>query len=329
LVRNIQKAFRLSKEEQEKRSSLLQQTMKSLIEILEDQLGKKPILPLKTISFIDLELKNKAAFGAKSTEKEVKISTRLFQLPKTEMEALVLFLLIKESFKHFQIIPKQFIDITEMMLNFVVILWLKDNLAIRSLDNRILTAIRSKIYAKDPDGIDYAWVDILVVLFSEDINFKVFLLEYFQLLQKSIQNKVLEKQFLKNISSWIKRKTIHPEEVIAPIQLSHRLLAVVQHLITLGYEESSTSTISDIMNVHQNTIRNAFTDLLSDFFTTWQPRINLELIKLNPYFFRILFESQKQQEKMQKELLKIPYMKNSSNWLQSKIKQEVIVLHFF
>ncbi|MHA1212449.1 MAG: hypothetical protein ACTSSH_08315, partial [Candidatus Heimdallarchaeota archaeon] len=103
---------------------------------------------------------------------------------------------------------------------------------------------------------------------------------------------------------------IQEEDILSPIFMSQRLLSVFNHLFELGYEKGTTSTISKLMKVHQNTIRNVFVELMSDFTTFWRPIFNLERINLYPYLFKLRLNSKSKTNDLLATLERIPYLRN-------------------
>jgi hypothetical protein len=292
--------------------SLLTSAINHSIKII----GKK--LDLNPLPHRELELSPQRLishgynFGVKISKNTLSFSKWLFDLPKMEKEALLYFLLIKSALIHY--IPTDRFhalqEFSEGIINIITILWIQNYFTIKSTDNRIITAIRSRIYTKEIANVNYHyWDNLLVLLIRNRFDYKKVFSKYIAFIKNPSNRDLPEKQLAEKFHAWLTKQTIKPEDTISPIYLTPRLLKIVKIILESGYEDLSTSKMAKQLDVHENTVRNSFHGLSTHFGIYWRPRFNYEKISLYPYSFKIILRNNGVREKLTKRLLLIPYLK--------------------
>ncbi|NHJ06086.1 MAG: hypothetical protein EAX90_14765 [Candidatus Heimdallarchaeota archaeon] len=283
-----------------------------LILILKDTLNcfssyfnKKPILPTKEITFENIPENLGVNFGIKRLNNKIILANWILDLQIKTRGYLLSFFILKESILHF--FDGEIKDVDEAIINIITILLLVEMNDITTLDNPMLSAIRSKIYSEEIASISYAyWDKLFVLLMKKNIPF-IDILEEFQSIYK---NKKLSKtEKVKLFSDWVIAKTISVEVVISPIYTNLKLIDLIETLLELGYEKSSTSIIAKKYKVSQKTITKRFKALNESYSTYWVSNINYEELNLHNYFFTISTTKEDVNHKLIQMLGEIPYLK--------------------
>ncbi|HUU77078.1 MAG TPA: hypothetical protein VMX55_01945, partial [candidate division Zixibacteria bacterium] len=112
---------------------------------------------------------------------------------------------------------------------------------------------------------------------------------------------------VKLFSDWVIKKTISVEVVISPIYTNLKLIDLIETLLKLGYEKSTTSLIAKKYKVSQKTITKRFKALNESYSTYWISNIKYEELNLHNYFFTITINKDINQKLIQM-LTEIPYL---------------------
>jgi len=219
---------------------------------------------------------------------------------------LLTFLIIKESLLLFFEIEKD--GIIEAIINIITILLVVELFKIDTIDNPILSAIRSKIYSEEIAGFSmYYWDNLLLLLIRNNVPFSDVLEEYEKTLKKKLSN---SKEIIKQFSDWTFSKTIKEGDSILPFYTNLKLIELIELLLELGPEKGTTSYIARKLNLSQKTIAKRFKALNESFTTYWRADINYEKINLHNYLFKITLNKRSITEKLTQDLIKIPYLRS-------------------
>jgi len=297
LIENIEINDKLSIENQ------LILILKETINCLSNYFNKKPILQAKEITFEKLRENLGVNFGIQRSNEKIILANWILDLQLKTRSYLLSFFILKESILHF--FDGEIKEEDEAIINIISILLLVELMDITTLDNPMLSAIRSKIYSEEIASISYAyWDKLLVLLMKKNIPFIDTLDEF----QSIYGNKALSKSDkVKLFSDWVIKKTISVEVVISPIYTNLKLIDLIETLLKLGYEKSTTSLIAKKYKVSQKTITKRFKALNESYSTYWISNIKYEELNLHNYFFTITINKDINQKLIQM-LTEIPYL---------------------
>jgi len=297
LIENIEINDKLSIENQ------LILILKETINCLSNYFNKKPILQAKEIIFENLRENLGVNFGIQRSNEKIILANWILDLQLKTRSYLLSFFILKESILHF--FDGEIKEEDEAIINIISILLLVELMDITTLDNPMLSAIRSKIYSEEIASISYAyWDKLLVLLMKKNIPFIDTLDEF----QSIYGNKALSKSDkVKLFSDWVIKKTISVEVVISPIYTNLKLIDLIETLLKLGYEKSTTSLIAKKYKVSQKTITKRFKALNESYSTYWISNIKYEELNLHNYFFTITINKDINQKLIQM-LTEIPYL---------------------
>ncbi len=278
----------------------------SSIGIFSDILKKQPVLSQRTISFGKVKEDFGVDFGLNRTREKVVIAKWILDLQPKTRNYLLSFLIIKECLLHFLL--KDVGEIDEAIINIVTILLLVELFEITTIDNPILSAIRSKIYSEEIAELShYYWDNLLLLLIRNNIHFLNVLKKFFEIIEKDL-NSSLDK--IKLFSEWIFSKTVKEGDSILPFYTNSKLIELIETLFELGYEKGTTSFIAHKLKLSQKTITKRFKALNESYFSYWRSDINYEKINLHNYLFKIIVNKGAIYEKLIRDLLNIPYLKS-------------------
>lgn len=298
-----------SSEEKEKLVPLIQSTLQEFIEQFKEQLAYDPVIPTREVVLTFNPETHSINFGVERTISKLFFNYWFLEFRTIEKKALLYFLFVKEGLMHFISCKEDYSDFCDAVLNIIAILFLKEYLELSSINHRILTIIRSRIYSKDIGGKNYHfWDTLLILLLRNEISFKVVFDKFYSMHERHVRSSFKEIDLINDFNQWVKKTISRGEEVIAPIFLNKRLLQIVEYLLELGYDDSSSSTIAKLMDVHENTIRNAFRELMTLIQIFWSPNLDLAKINLHPYLFKITLSQEPDTQKIEEFLLQNPYI---------------------
>jgi len=297
LIENIEINDKLSIENQ------LMLILKESINCLSYYFDKKAILQAKEITFEKLRENLGVNFGIQRSNEKIILANWILDLQLKTRGYLLSFFILKESILHF--FDREIKEEDEAIINIISILLLVEVIDITTLDNPMLSAIRSKIYSEEIATLSYTyWDQLLVLLMKKNISV-VDILEEFQSIYN---NKTLSKSDkVKLFSDWVIKKTISVEVVISPIYTNLKLIDLIETLLKLGYEKSTTSLIAKKYKVSQKTITKRFKALNESYSTYWISNIKYEELNLHNYFFTITINKDINQKLIQM-LTEIPYL---------------------
>ncbi len=216
---------------------------------------------------------------------------------------LFYFYMVKSCFLLYY--KKDFKEFDHIMINIILLLLIKELENISSIKNVFLVNIIANFFPEEIAGVSYQlWLSLLNLLVSNDISSKNVFDFYSNIEDISVQNKV------KSFSNWVTNQTVKVEDVIAPIYVNWKLVEIIELLLKLGYEESTSRKISKTLKVDPRTIRSHFRGLTSSFNTFWRAVINFQKMNLHNYFINIELKDKKSIETLSKKLLENPYLKS-------------------
>ena len=155
-------------------------------------------------------------------------------------------------------------------------------------------------------GIDYNLIsNLLTILFIKNVSYVDVITTYLKIKQEF---KPDENELYSKFREWV-QSFIKDDDVIAPIYVRSRLVPIIDNLLELGYEKGTTAVFAKMLNVHENTARNYFREMMSNYSTFWRPIINVERMKLHNYFFKIVVKDQTKYDQLYELLWNIPYLK--------------------
>ncbi|MBD3189937.1 MAG: hypothetical protein GF308_04810 [Candidatus Heimdallarchaeota archaeon] len=309
VISTIRTILDSSIEEKEKLAQLIQSAIQEFIELFKKEMPYEPILPIREVVPTFNPETHSINFGVERTSSKLFFNYWFLELRKIEKKALLYFLFVKESLMHFISCQDQYSDFCDAIINIIAILFLKEYLGLSSINHRIITIIRSRIYSKDIGGKSYHfWDTLLILLLRNEISFEVVFNKFYSLYQRNLRPSSKEVKLIDEFNEWVKKTISRGEEVIAPIFLSKRFLQIVKYLLDLGYDDSSSSAIANLMDVHENTIRNALRELMTLIQIFWFPNLDLSKINLHSYLFKITPSPETNIQKMGEFLLQNPYI---------------------
>ncbi|MHA1187604.1 MAG: hypothetical protein ACTSSK_12175 [Candidatus Heimdallarchaeota archaeon] len=304
IIEKMQSIIQFSLDDIEFAIPNLESFLKDITDYHATVLDKKPI---HTRSKIVLDLKNEDSgvnLGIKRTETDIIIQKWIFELQQRAKGYMLTFVIVKESLMLF--FEDELNELEESIINIASILWLKELYNVKSLDNPIFASIISWIYPETISGIDYNLVaNLQTILFIKNIKFIEVIKTYLKIIQEVKSD---EKELFNKMREWV-QSFIKDEDVIAPIYVRSRLVPIIDTLLELGYEKGTSAVIAKKLNVHENTTRNYFREMMTNYTTIWRPIINFERLKLHNYFVKIIIKDQSKFDQIYELLWKIPYLK--------------------
>ncbi|MCE7745734.1 MAG: hypothetical protein GPJ52_11440 [Candidatus Heimdallarchaeota archaeon] len=296
-------------------TELLNKQMKGIISILSNYLNFSPKIERRNITFGKVKEDLGADFGLNRLNERVVFADWILAMQSKTRIYLLTFLIIKESLLLFFEIEKD--GIIEAIINIITILLVVELFKIDTIDNPILSAIRSKIYSEEIAGFSmYYWDNLLLLLIRNNVPFSDVLEEYEKTLKKKLSN---SKEIIKQFSDWTFSKTIKEGDSILPFYTNLKLIEIIELLLELGPEKGTTSYIARKLDLSQKTIAKRFKALNESFTTYWRADINYEKINLHNYLFKITLNKRSITEKLTQDLIKIPYLRSIFLGTDSKI----------
>ncbi|MCG3253135.1 MAG: hypothetical protein KAX09_04740 [Candidatus Heimdallarchaeota archaeon] len=296
-------------------TELLNKQMKGIISILSNYLNFSPKIERRNITFGKVKEDLGADFGLNRLNERVVFADWILAMQSKTRIYLLTFLIIKESLLLFFEIEKD--GIIEAIINIITILLVVELFKIDTIDNPILSAIRSKIYSEEIAGFSmYYWDNLLLLLIRNNVPFSDVLEEYEKTLKKKLSN---SKEIIKQFSDWTFSKTIKEGDSILPFYTNLKLIEIIELLLELGPEKGTTSYIARKLDLSQKTIAKRFKALNESFTTYWRTDINYEKINLHNYLFKITLNKRSITEKLTQDLIKIPYLRSIFLGTDSKI----------
>lgn len=276
------------------------------INILTNILRRHPIIPVKSVIFGKVKEDISVDFGLKRNQDQVVIADWIMNLQSKTRSYLLSFIVLKESLLHF--LKNEIEEVDEAIINIVTVLFLVDLFSITTIDNPVLSAIRSKIYPEEiAEFSNYYWDNLLILLISNNIPFIEVFEFFFRILDKQ---QTTSTRKIKEFSEWTFSKTIEESFSILPFYTNLKLIELIETLLELGYERGTTSFIARKLGLTQKTIAKRFKALNETFSTYWRSDLNYEKINLHNYLFKITINKNGILEKLTQDLLKIPYLKS-------------------
>ncbi|NPE07843.1 MAG: hypothetical protein GNW80_06150 [Asgard group archaeon] len=284
---------------------LINEVSSFTINILTNILKRHPIIPVKSIIFGKVKEDISVDFGLKRNQDQVVIADWIMNLQSKTRSYLLSFIVLKECLLHF--LNNEIEEVDESIINIITVLLLVDLFNITTIDNPVLSAIRSKIYPEEIAELsNYYWDNLLLLLISNNIPFT----EVFEISFEIFNKKQTTSRKIKEFSEWTFSKTIEESSSILPFYTNLKLIELIETLHELGYERGTTSFIARKLDLTQKTIAKRFKALNETFSTYWRSDINYEKINLHNYLFKITLNKNGFFEKLTQDLLKIPYLKS-------------------
>ncbi|MFW9923448.1 MAG: hypothetical protein ACFFDW_09215, partial [Candidatus Thorarchaeota archaeon] len=306
LLENLQDIDEISNLDEKQIKEKLNDILKKVISSLTQYLNKQPATEVKTISFGEVKKDLGVRFGLKRLQNEIIFANWLLDLQFRTRLYVLSFHIIKESLIHF--LDFEIKEEDEAILNIITVLLLSEIIELSSLDNPQLSAIRAKIYSEEIAGISYLyWDNLMILLLKKNVPFlEVFniFIEISQSKQQSSQEKAAD------FSKWVITNTVKEENVISPIFTNTKLIKLIETLLELDYDRSTTSEIAKRTNLSQRTITKRFKALNETYSTYWLSDVNYEEMNLHKYFLKIEYSKNEITSILDDLLLKIPYLKS-------------------
>jgi len=223
--------------------------------------------------------------GIKRKENIISIGNWVInQIETRSTTYLIYFLIMKESLVHF--FDDTITKTDEAILNIITILWIKHYFSIKTLDNPMIKAINHRIYQDDLIAGKHfiQFLNISDILFIKNISFEKAFTKFYELKQ---QLKLSENDLFQEYRKWV-FIFISDFDVIAPIVLSKTLLPTLELLTKLNHKEANAERISEILDLHPNSVRYQFRSIFEKYIVLWRPVLNSERLKLHDYFLKII-----------------------------------------
>ncbi|MGC9781314.1 MAG: hypothetical protein HZR80_18880 [Candidatus Heimdallarchaeota archaeon] len=252
-------------------------------------------------------------FGVITENEQIILANWLFNLPQREKEILLKFLLIREGFRvHFnnQIKSSHFYnDLVEILLNIIAALWIINDRGYKLGSPQVID-IRGRIAFDDTQVFNHNYWEWVLL---DWYNYRLSTMELFNKLVSSI-NLAIEKKFsLKHLvddfKSWLENQVQKVFLLALPLSLKKKKFDIIKSMITLGYDKSSAKEVGKLVNRSYNVVDIAFKELFEKYQVYWRANINLPLIRLYPYYFRITLNDKKFKSQLIKKFKTIPYLK--------------------
>ncbi|MHA1435680.1 MAG: hypothetical protein ACTSO7_17710, partial [Candidatus Heimdallarchaeota archaeon] len=305
LIENIQKIIQVSLDDFETILPILESTIQEVTEYNAKVLALKPYHQSRKIN---VDFKNDefgVNLGIKRTKTNLVIQKWLFELQQRIKGYILTFIVIKESFMLF--LEHELIELEEAIINIVSMLMIKQLYKIKTFDNPIIASVIGRIYPNTISGIEYQRIDSLFkTLFQKKVPYNDVFTTFFKdrKEQKPDANELYNK-FSKWTNSFLK-----DDDIISPIYVREKIVPIIDSLLELGYEKGTSSVIAKMLNVHENTARNYFKEMTTNYTTFWRALVNYERLKLHNYLFIITVKDQTKFEQIHDLLWKIPYLKS-------------------
>ncbi|MHA1187647.1 MAG: hypothetical protein ACTSSK_12390 [Candidatus Heimdallarchaeota archaeon] len=304
IIENIQKIIQISLVDIESVLPTLESFLEEITSYIATVLDLEPIHPRRKITLDMINENSGVNLGVKRTETAIIIQKWIFELQQRAKGYMLTFVIVKESLMLF--FKEELNELEESIINIATILWLKQLYNIKALDNPIFASIDSWIYPETISGIDYNLISNLqVILFIKNISFNEVITTYLKIKQEFNPD---ENELYNKIREWV-QSFVKDDDVIAPIYVRSRLMPIIDNLLEFGYEKGSSSVIAKKLNVHENTTRNYFREMMTNYATFWRPLISFERFKLHKYFFKIKIKDQTKYDQIYDLLWNIPYLK--------------------
>ncbi len=270
---------------------------------------KKPHWPQRRIVLGQVEDNMGVHYAIKRTSTKTILATWIFNLqPKTRFYLLSFFTAKEALLPFFAQIPT---EEEEAIINILAILLLREIYQIQSLENPLLSAIRSKIYSELIANISYLlWDNMLVMLITKKVPLIDAFLEFDKLLNSKEQLLQRKRSFTSKFMEWVNERTITELDAILPLFIHYKLIELIENFLELGYELSSTSFIARKLKLSQKTVTNRFKALNESYSTFWLTEINFEEMNLHNYFIKITLAKEKYLKPLATKLLENPYIQN-------------------
>jgi len=305
ILRNIEFIEMINKKNKKQLVGLINSNMKRNIQLLEKLLKRKSKILQREVTFGSVKRDLGVDFGLSRTNERTTFADWILDLQPKTRNYILLFLNTKEILFHF--FSMEITEVDEVIMNIITILFIKELFKIKTLDNPVLSAIRSKIYSEDIAGQDHLfWDNLLLLLIKKNIDFKQPFMQFAEITQNEIYS---SSEKVKMFANWIMSKTVRDEDVIAPIYTNMKLVEMIETLLEVGYEKANTSHIAQKLNLYPKTIANRFKSLNASYSTIWRSDINYEELNLHNYFIKIITDKNDIIEKLKKKLLGNPYLK--------------------
>lgn len=284
---------------------LINEVFSFTINILTNILKRHPIIPVKSLIFGKVKEDICIDFGLKRNRDQVVIADWIMNLQSKTRSYLLTFIIFKESLLHF--LKNEIDEVDEAIINIIAVLLLVDLFNIATVDNPVLSAIRSKIYPEEiAEFSNYYWDNLLLLLISNNIPFT----EVLEISIEIFDKKQTTSRKIEEFSEWTFSNTFEESSSILPFYTNLKLIELIETLLELGYERGTTSFIARKLDLTQKTIAKRFKALNETFSTYWRSDINYEKINLHNYLFKITLNKNGLLEKLTQDLLKIPYLKS-------------------
>ncbi len=280
LIENIQKIIPVSLVDIETVLPILESSIKEFTDYTSTLLAMEPIHQPRKIK-IDTESEEYGInLGIKRSDTNISIQKWIFELQQRTRGYILTFVVVKESLMQFLI--NELNELEETIINIATLLWLKQLYNFKTIDSPIVASVTSRIYPETISGLDYHLINNLFeILFIKNVSFDDLFKTYLEIKK---EYKPDENELYKRIRQWV-QNFIKDNDVIAPIYIRQRLIPIIDNLLELGYEKGTTNVFAKLLNVHENTARNYFREMTTNYTTFWRPIINFERLKLHNYFY--------------------------------------------
>jgi len=304
IIENIQNVVQVSLDDIESVLPILESFLEDVTKYNAAVLA---IDPVQTRRKITLDMKNEDSgvnLGIKRSDTDINIQKWIFELQQRAKGYMLTFVVVKESLMLF--FKDDLSELEESIINIASILWLKHLYNVKSLDNPLFASISSWIYPETISGIDYNLINnLLTILFIKNIPFADIITTYIKIKQEF---KPDETELYNKFREWV-QNFIKDNDVIAPIYVRSRLIPIIDNLLELGYEKGTSAVLAKKLKVHENTARNYFKEMMTNYSTFWRPIINFERLKLHNYFLKIVIKDQTKYDQIYELVWKNPYLK--------------------
>ncbi len=304
IIENIQSIIQVSLDDIESVLPALESFLKEITEYYAIVLDKLPVHARSKISLDFINEDSGVNLGVKRSESEIVIQKWIFELQQRAKGYMLTFVVVKESLMSF--FEFELNELEESIINIASILWLKELYGVKSLDNPIFASIFLWIYPETISGIDYRLINnLLTILFIKNISFDKVIKTYLKIKQEFNPD---EKELYAKIREWV-QSFIIDDDVIAPIYIRQKLIPIIDNLLEFGYEKGTSAILAKKLNVHENTVRNYFKEMMTNYTTCWRAIINYERLKLHNYLVKIVVKNQSKYDQIYNLLIEIPYLK--------------------
>lgn len=254
-------------------------------------------------------------FGVIREGNHLVLANWLTDLPQKAQEALIDFLLTKETFRDYfeseLASHDRFTDLLEIILGIMAILWLINRKGLNSYRHKNIGFIQQRIAFTEKDPISRMdWEYYSSSAFYNEISVLQLYGKLRTLVKKGLRNNSPQKELIKELDLWFKSFDRENNDSFFPIKMRERHYDIFEALRSIGFAKSSAKNIGAKLGLKHDVINTAFKEMSDLYLTFWHPQINFLKLKLYPFIFRVNLPKASYKNKLLAKLREVPYCNN-------------------